>query len=85
MLFSPIAEDEAPLSGASFFFCGVDVPFTVVGVDEASVEVWSVCPGIEKGGDVVFRRDPFRCAFKAVVFERLVPERGRRLIPKYAD
>lgn len=39
MLFSPIAEDEVPLSGASFFFCGFDVPFTVVGVDEASVEV----------------------------------------------
>ena len=39
MLFSPIAKDEVPLSGASFFFCGFDVPFTVVGVNEASVEV----------------------------------------------
>jgi hypothetical protein len=39
MLFSPIAEDEVPLSGASFFFGGFDAPLTVVGIDGEPVEV----------------------------------------------
>lgn len=49
------------------------MPFIVVVVVEAPVEVWFVCPGIAKEGAVGFKLDPSKIPFDVVVIfsERL--------------